>query len=87
MIKKLSLLLAGVLMSCILTGCKNDNLVSATSIKSGVTYDYILIAMDDTGVLYYRSTYNLTPYYNENGHLCRWVDGKIVEIGGDDNER
>lgn len=83
MIKRLSLLVLVVAATLNLTGCKSET-VSATSINSGATYDYILIAMEDTGVLYYRSTYNLTPYYNENGHLCRWVDGKIVEIGSED---
>lgn len=74
------LILVGVLTSCILTGCKDDN--ERTVVKSGLRYS--IIAMEDTGILYYATGYKLAPYYSKNGKLCRWENGEIVEIDGED---
>jgi hypothetical protein len=43
--------------------------------------------MKDTGVLYYRGTYTLSPYISENGKFCKLVDGKIVEIDDEKEEK
>ena len=43
--------------------------------------DTELIYDDNTKVVYY-CLYNgfMSPYYNEHGQLCRYVDGKIIPI-------
>lgn len=40
-----------------------------------------LVYDENTGVVYYL-LYNgyMSPYYNERGQLCRYVDGNIVPI-------
>lgn len=49
--------------------------------------DIVLTEDPNTHIVYIKnkvSQYNhvvLTPYYSENGKLCRFVSGKIVEIG------
>lgn len=72
-------------------GCAEEESIGGASFKSidssasdsikrhGLTYD------TDTNVVYiinYTSgtAYVLTPYYSENGKLCRYIDGEIVEI-------
>ena len=61
-------------VSALMTGCKSDY----TQVSTGS--DFRIIAMKDTGVLYYRGTYTIAPYISENGKFCKLVDGKIVEI-------
>ena len=43
-----------------------------------------VVADEDTHILYiYRSIGNngyLTPYYSKNGKLCKYEDGKIIEV-------
>lgn len=73
------LILVGVLVLG-LTGCKDDS-VHPIVIKTGIGYD--VVAMGDTGVLYYATGYKLAPYYSKNGKLCRWENGEIVEIDGE----
>lgn len=67
------LILVGVLVLG-LTGCESDY----TRVQESTNFD--VMAMKDTGVLYYRGTYIMTPYISENGKFCKLVDGKIVEI-------
>ena len=46
-------------------------------------FDNSIKADEHTGILYYvpyGDERGLCPYYSENGKLCRYVDGKIVEI-------
>jgi hypothetical protein len=59
-----------LLVSC---GCDN----STANIS---TYNCPIVAMKDTGILYYKAERRLAPYYSSNGKLCKLVDGKIVEI-------
>ena len=60
--------------SALLVGCKSD----FEKVYTGT--DCNVVAMKDTGVLYYIGVYRLTPYISENGKFCKLVDGKIVEI-------
>ena len=82
--KKILLILVSV--AVVLTGCKADvsnanGTISPVYIDNTKTYKtFYLVYMPDTHVLYYTGTYTLTPYYSENGKLCRYEDGKIVEI-------
>ena len=71
------LLVCILLITCLLSGCSPTHL-SYEVIERRVDFD--VLYMKDTKVMYYRGTYTLTPYYSENGKLCRYIDGKIVEI-------
>ena len=55
--------------------------------KEGKTkYDFVELTYDvKTRIVYIRNYGShfyttLTPYYSENGKLCRYIDGEIVEI-------
>lgn len=72
--KMIGLAAACVTVCALMTGCKSDY----TGVSQG--YDFNVIAMKDTGVLYYRGHYMMSPYISENGKFCKLVDGKIVEI-------
>jgi len=65
----------------LLTGCTNKNLKSVEI--ENITFD--LVSDSDTGIIYI-SNYTTngyriyTPYYSKNGKLCRYDDGRIVEV-------
>lgn len=51
-----------------------------------------LIADRETHIIYYRnydSQYNsfMCPYYSKNGNLCKYENGKIIEVGENDNQK
>lgn len=65
----------------LLTGCTNEN-IDSVDIEN-TTFD--LVSDHDTGIVYIRNeTYSgwpvYTPYYSKNGKLCRYDDGRIVEV-------
>lgn len=65
----------------LLTGCTNEN-VDSVDIEN-TTFD--LVSDRDTKIIYisnrtYDSRYVYTPYYSKNGKLCRYDDGRIVEV-------
>lgn len=64
-----------------LTGCSD---ASSEAPRAGVLYsipDTKLVYDSESRVLYYHySSSYMTPYYNEHGQLCRYVDGQIVPI-------
>lgn len=75
------IIIAALCSIFLLTGCADEN-VDSVEVKN-TTFD--LVSDHDTGIIYIRnSTYNMnfvyTPYYSENGKLCRYDDGKIVEV-------
>lgn len=81
--KKVIIILVGV-STLILTGCKDDR-VDRAFIKGGrFGRGYGVIVMEDTGVLYYESGYKLAPYISSNGYYCKYENGEIVEIKGED---
>lgn len=63
-----------VMVCALMTGCESDY----TGVSQGA--DFNVVAMKDTGVLYYRGYHMMAPYISENGKFCKLVDGKIVEI-------
>lgn len=72
----------------LLTGCADEN-VDSVKIEN-TTFD--LVSDHDTGIIYIRNRthgpcYVYTPYYSKNGKLCKYDDGRIVEVedGNDDN--
>ena len=82
--KIVTIILCGVFL---LTGCSGEN-VDSVEIKN-TTFD--LVSDRDTGIIYIKNrTYAghriYTPYYSENGKLCKYDDGRIVEVedGNDD---
>lgn len=77
-----------VLVACLLlTGCCDD--------PNDIMYDPFddikghnqLYYDNETLIVYYATGYQLAPYYSENGKLCRYVDGEIVEIGDEEDDR
>lgn len=76
--KIMAVVLCGIFL---LTGCANKNIESVET--ESITFD--LASDRDTGIIYiknntYGNHYVYTPYYSENGKLCRYDDGRIVEI-------
>ena len=72
------------LLSC--SGCAEENLESRA--EQG-TIEYVdftkrIIADKDTHILYVKYSAGhkayLSPYYSENGKLCKYEDGKIIEV-------
>lgn len=82
-----------MLMAIILTGCEEVNTQKVyTPVVDNYPKQFHLIEDGETGILYidneFRSGGNTsreyhiyTPYYLENGKLCKYYDGKIVEVG------
>jgi hypothetical protein len=69
--KFLFLLLIICILSC--NGCSND-------IKYDSDYNEI-VADPDTHIMYYSNDkFYICPYYSNNGKLCKYEDGKIIEI-------
>jgi hypothetical protein len=55
-----------------------------------VDFTYDIVADEDTHILYIYhnppsgSNDVLCPYYSKNGKLCRYEDGKIIEVDDDE---
>lgn len=91
---KIVKLIIALLICLCLTGC-NDIEVTPSIESQSIEYsDFKLIVDKKTGVIYINNTFDYeggspghvyTPYYSKNGKLCRWVDGKVVEINEDNN--
>lgn len=78
----------------VLTGCEGVEVTTTPSVSTvQMEYsDFDLIMDQKTGIVYIDNTiatfddswkhYNhvYTPYYGKNGKLCRFVDGKVVEV-------
>lgn len=82
-----------VLIICLLfcSGCTEENLESRAE-QGLIEYVDItedIVADKDTHILYiyYSREYNsyLSPYYSENGKLCKYEDGKIIEVNADED--
>ena len=76
------------LIICLLfcTGCTEENLESRAEQGQIEYVDFTedIVADKDSHILYiYRSIGNngyMTPYYSKNGKLCKYEDGKIIEV-------
>lgn len=79
-----------VMVICVLflTGCTTSkNLEDVNESVESATFN--LVADRTTGIIYiknktYSRFYVYTPYYSENGKLCKFVDNKIVEVSEDE---
>lgn len=77
-----------VLIFCLIfcTGCTEENLESRAELGQIEYVDFTedIIADKDTHILYvyYSRGDNsyLSPYYSKNGKLCKYEDGKIIEV-------
>ena len=83
------------LIICLLfcSGC-TENVTLENKAELGqieyVDFTEDIVADKDTHILYYRYIRNdgviLSPYYSKNGNLCRYEDGKIIEVENDDRD-
>lgn len=69
------------------TGCTEDVTLESKAEQGQIRYEDLteyIIADKDTHILYvrYSAGYKgyLSPYYSENGKLCKYEDGKIIEV-------
>ena len=85
--KKIAVL---ILMAVMLTGCDDVEITTYEPSVSPTPERFNLIEDGETGILYIdnevrtgnaQHRYSIyTPYYSENGKLCKLNDGKIVEV-------
>lgn len=77
-----------VLIICLLfcSGCTEENLESRAE-QGLIEYEdftYDIIADEETHIMYiyYCKGNNgyMSPYYSKNGKLCKYEDGKIIEV-------
>ena len=80
----LSLLIV-CLMCC--SGCAESENIESRAEREAIEYvefTYNVVADKDTHILYIyhhnNNTAYLCPYYSKNGKLCRYEDGKIIEV-------
>jgi hypothetical protein len=82
------------LIICLLfcSGCTEENLDSRAEqgqIKY-VDFTKYIVADEETHILYIKyAVGNLgyfSPYYSENGKLCKYEDGKIIEVENADED-
>lgn len=80
------------LIICLLfcSGCTEENLESRAE-QGQIRYEDLteyVVADKDTHILYVRYSSGckgyLSPYYSENGKLCKYEDGKIIEVENND---
>lgn len=77
-----------ILLSVLLTGCDTVESADYNPYSPYVSTHHVkfnLIEDPNTGILYIKNDTRCgypvyTPYYSENGKLCRLNDGKIVEV-------
>ena len=78
-----------LLVICLLfcSGCDNENLDSRAE-KGYIDYVNFtnhVVADSETHILYIRVSAGescaISPYYSKNGKLCKYEDGKIIELG------
>ena len=79
--KLIKLAAACTIVGILLVGCHSN----CTMVETGTDFD--VITMKDTGVLYYKGVYTIAPYISENGKFCKLVDGKIVEIVAENEDK
>lgn len=77
-----------ILLSVLLTGCDTVEADYSPYVATNLV-KFNLIEDPNTGILYIDNKFDYqgghpghvyTPYYSENGKLCRLNDGKIVEV-------
>lgn len=85
-------LIFSLLIICLLccSGCLESENLESRAEQGLIRYEDLtkyIIADKDTHILYvrYSAGYEgyLSPYYSENGKLCKYEDGKIIEVEND----
>lgn len=83
-----------IMFCCLLSGCdydKGESLVSSVQVEYS---DFDLVIDSKTKIVYIdnevcnanTNAYHVyTPYYSKNGNLCRYEDGKLMEVNADDD--
>lgn len=62
---------------------KSDAILAETNETVTVTHvDFRddIVVDDSTGIVYIEGYRVLSPYYSPNGKICKYVDGKLVEV-------
>lgn len=82
-------LIVGLLIICLLccSGCLESENLESRAEQGTIEYvdiTYHVVADEDTHILYIfyngKNTAYICPYYSKNGRLCRYEDGKIMEV-------
>lgn len=78
-----------ILIICLLccSGCVESENLESRAEQGTIEYEHFadkVVVDEDTHILYIyfnvgESTY-MCPYYSKNGKLCRYEDGKIIEV-------
>lgn len=82
--KKLIISLLIVTLMCC-SGCTNKPLATVAE-QGDIPYNNLndcIMADEETHILYYYAPGEnciLCPYYSKNGNLCKYEDGKIIEV-------
>lgn len=77
------------LIICLLfcSGCTEENLESKAELGQieYVNFTNRVVADSETHILYIHfsdgESCAVSPYYSKNGKLCKYEDGKIIELG------
>jgi len=78
-----------ILIICLLccSGCVESENLESRAEQGTIDYvnlTYNVVADEDTHILYIfyngNHTAYMCPYYSKNGKLCRYEDGKIIEV-------
>lgn len=80
-------ILSGLIISLLFcSGCTEENLDSRAEqgLIEYVDFTEDVVADKDTHIMYIYyckgNTGYLSPYYSQNGKLCKYEDGKIIEV-------
>lgn len=71
------------------SGLFGDEKLSTKAKKEMIQYKNInsyVIADEETHILYYMlPDHYMCPYYSKDGNLCKYEDGKIIEVNADED--
>lgn len=80
--KKVIFAIMMLMFSVCMVGCEEVTSVSASTIERMDKNYYInYVYHPDTGIVYIISVDRLSPYISETGNYCRYIDGKIIDLG------
>ncbi len=77
-----------ILIICLLfcSGCAEPESIESKAKRGDIKYidmtDHVIVDKD-THIMYYYDTQDgdyMIPYYSKNGKLCKYEDGKIIEV-------
>ena len=82
-------ILLGVVLVCLLccSGCVEYENLESRAERGTIEYEHFadnVVVDEDTHILYIHfndgESTAICPYYSKNGKLCRYEDGKIIEV-------